>query len=35
MTPGMVVSFVAFGVVVAVLGSWISLRAFIGEKSRG
>lgn len=35
MSPGMVLSFIVFGVVVAMLGSWISLRTFIGEKGRG
>jgi cell division protein FtsX len=35
MPPGMVLVFIAFGIAVAVLGSWISLRAFVREKTRG
>jgi len=35
MSAGMIVFFVAFGVVVAVLGSVVSLRAFLKEKARG
>jgi cell division transport system permease protein len=35
MPAGMVLFFIVFGVGVAMLGSWISLRAFIREKGRG
>lgn len=35
MSAGMVLFFAVFGVAVAMLGSWVSLRAFIREKGRG